>query len=136
MSASPNAKEFAQLLLAYEAVSGKRIGVGTTAGFRVCEKLRGALSKLMGQGGFRSLLARAQSLAGAEIPWLLSLEINGNGSLEGITQMQEELNARTVAQGEAALVSHLLALLVTFIGPALTLRLLHDIWPEMEELNH
>jgi hypothetical protein len=37
--------------------------------------------------------------------------------------------------GERVLVAHLLGLLVTFIGPALTRRLLQDIWPKLEDLE-
>jgi hypothetical protein len=35
-----------------------------------------------------------------------------------------------VAGGEVVLVGHLLGLLVLFIGPALTIQLVHQVWPE------
>ena len=35
-----------------------------------------------------------------------------------------------IAEGEAVLVAQLIGLLVTFIGEALTLHLLHEAWPE------
>ena len=37
-----------------------------------------------------------------------------------------------VIEGEASLVGQLLGLLVIFIGSALTLQLIHDIWPKWE----
>ena len=127
MTESPIAipKEFAQRLLGFEKALGKTDGENRAV-FRVCEKLRGPLGKRLGIDGFRSLLARAQILAGAEVSWILTLTIGADGSLDG---PKAKLNARTVAEGEVVLVGHLLALLVLLIGPAVTLQLLHDAWP-------
>ena len=103
--------------------------------FRVCEKLRMALSQLTGVGGFRSLLARALALAGAEVPWLRAVHIKANGSLEGVEALQAKLAKENISLGEVTLVARLLGLLVTFIGPALTERLVQDIWPQIEDLK-
>jgi hypothetical protein len=35
-----------------------------------------------------------------------------------------------VMEGEVVLVGHLLGLLVLFIGPALTIQLVHQVWPD------
>jgi hypothetical protein len=134
-SATPKRKDFARRLLIYEAATGTRVGANDSAVFRVCEKLRRSLAKLLGAGGFRSLLVRAQVLAGAEVSWLLELQVKADGSLDSVGELEAKLDTRAVTEGEAALVAHLLGLLVTFIGPALTLRLLQNIWPKMENLN-
>ncbi len=134
-SATTKLKEFARRLLIYEAATGTRIGVNGSAVFRVCEKLRGPLGKVLGDGGFRSLLARALVLAGAEVPWLRGLRIKPDGVLEGLLELEGKLDLRAIAEGEVALVAQLLGLLVTFIGPVLTLQLLRDIWPKLENLN-
>ncbi|MEO8428767.1 MAG: response regulator [Verrucomicrobiota bacterium] len=131
---TPNLKGFARRLLACEAVSGKLAAKDFPA-FRVCEKLRGPFGKLMGIGSFRSLLSRALELAGAEIPRLRALQIKADGSLEGLSGLAAKLDSRVVAEGEVALVSQLLGLLLTFIGAALTLRLLNEIWPKLSDLN-
>ncbi|MBA2585380.1 MAG: hypothetical protein H0U99_02730 [Chthoniobacterales bacterium] len=128
-SATPVPKEFARLLLAYEVASDKPADAKDSVAFRVCEKLRGPLGKLMGVDGFRSLLSRALALACGEVPWLCSLEIKADGSLVGLDELEAKRDSRAVAEGEAILAGQLLGLLVIFIGPALTLRLLHDIWP-------
>jgi hypothetical protein len=127
MTESPIAipKEFAQRLLGFEKALGKTDGENRAV-FRVCEKLRGPLGKRLGIDGFRSLLARAQILAGADVSWILTLTIGADGSLDG---PKAKLDARTVAEGEVVLVGHLLALLVLLVGPAVTLQLLHDVWP-------
>ena len=128
-------KESARRLLAYESASGQRAGAKDSPAFRVCEKLRGPLGKLMGTGGFHSLLARALSLAIAEVPWLHTLQILADGSLAGLNEPAAQRDARAVAEGEVVLVAQLLGLLVTFIGPALTQGLLHDVWPKLDDLN-
>ncbi len=128
-------KEFARRLLAYEAASGEPADAQESAAFRVCEKLRGPMGKLIGVDGFRSLLSRAQALGCAEVPWLCALQIQADGSLEGLDELEAKLDARAVTEGEGVLVGQLLGLLVIFIGPALTLGLLHDIWPRWTILN-
>ncbi len=132
-NATPKLKEFARRLLAHDAAMGKQGGASNT--FRVCEKIRGPLGKLAGVGGFRSLLSRALALAGGEVPSLRALHVKADGSLEGLEEFEAKLDSREVAEGEAALMSELLGLLVTFIGPALTQQLLHGIWPKINELD-
>jgi len=134
-STAPKLKEFARRLLAQDADSGNSADTKDFEAFPVCEKLRGPLSRLAGVGGFRSLQSRALAMAGAEVAWLRSLQIKPDGSLEGFDKLKAKLDSHEVAEGEVALVSQLLELLVTFIGPALTLQLLHDIWPKMNDLD-
>jgi hypothetical protein len=128
-------KELARRLLAYEAASGKPANTKAFAAVRVCKKLRGPLGKILGNGVFRSLLSRALALAAAEVSWLRTLQINADGTLEGLDQLEAKLDSRVSAEGEVGLLSQLLGLLITFIGPALTLQLLSDIWPKMDELS-
>ncbi len=134
-SATPKLREFTRRLLAYEVASGKPANAKDSAAFRVCEELRQPLGKLLGIGGFRALLARALAVAGAEVPWLRALQIKADGCWEGLNELEGKLDPRAIAEGEVVLVSQLLALLVTFIGSALTLPLLHDIWPKMDDLD-
>ena len=92
---------------------------------RVCDKLRRPLTALAGVAGFRSLLARALTLAKQESPVLSSLEVKPDGSLQG-------LNGEA-AQAGAVLIAHLLGLMITFIGESITLRLLHDVWLDLPD---
>ncbi len=129
-SAAPEPKEIARQLLAYEVASTKTPDAENSAAFRVCEQLRGPLGKIMGGGGFRSVLSRALALACADVPWLCAIQIWTDGSLHGLDELEAKLEPAAVAEGEVVLVGYLLGVLVTFIGPALTLELLHDIWPK------
>jgi hypothetical protein len=133
--AAPKMKELTRRLLAYESASGKPVSAKNSATLRVCEKLRVQLTELIGVRGFHTLLSRAKAVAGAEFPWLCELGIRSDGSLEKLPELEAKFDSPAVTEGQIVLVSQLLELLVTFIGPALTLRLLHDIWPKMEEFD-
>jgi len=97
----------------------------------VIEKLRIILTKFAGAEGFASLLRRALLLASAEVPALQSVKIGTDGRLDGFEQIVAD-KATGAAGGEAAvaITSHLLDLLVTFIGEPLTLTLVRAAWPD------
>ena len=113
-------RELAQSLLAYEADEAGVAMPNEPAVCRVCDKLRRPLTTLAGAAGFRSLLARALTLAQRESPALHAWEVKADGSVE-------VPNGEAVPSG-AVLIAHLIGLMITFIGEALTLRLLHDVW--------
>lgn len=120
-------RALAEQLVAYEAAFGSVYAADSLATCRVCEKLRRPLVTLTGTAGFSSLLARALTLAKRESSALNAVQVNPDGSLENLN-------------GEAALVhpilvGHLLALLITFIGEALTVQLLLDVWPDLPGLG-
>jgi nicotinic acid phosphoribosyltransferase len=130
---SPNVKDFAKQLLALESLSpDKSEGADGDAAFRICEKLRVLLQRLMGAAGFRALFSRALALAGEDVAWLRGLHIQASGALEGLAELKPKLSDEQMAAGEIALVTELLELLVTFIGPALTLQLLREAWPNAD----
>jgi hypothetical protein len=123
--ASPQMREFAERLLADEAAAAISSEADVPVAFRICEKLRRPLTTLAGAAGFHSLLLRALRLAIREAPGLGALQVNATGMLEDI----EPNEYNNDAEGQALLVAHLVGLLFTFIGETLTLRLMHDVWP-------
>ena len=125
--------DFARRLIAYEAESSKSGEGKDSRAFGVCEKLRSPLSRMTGVACFRSLLSRALALAGGEAPWLRALHIKADGTLEGLEEL--EIAEEKIVSGEVVLVARFIGLLVTFIGPTMTLELLQDVWPKMEDLN-
>ena len=131
-SASPALKKFAQRLIAHEGNGPSSEKVART--FRIFEGLREPLVQLAGLGGFRSLLARSVALASGDVPWLRGMQVRADGSLEGLEERQASLSAEDIALGEVAVAVRFIGLLVTFIGPSLTVQLLKDIWPKMDEL--
>jgi hypothetical protein len=119
----------ARRLIAEESRSSDAVNSGGWPAFRVCEKLRRPLSTLAGAAGFRSLLARALTLAKGESSWLQEVKINPDGSFDYTTELLAEFETEKAVRGGVAIVTQLLGLLITFIGEALTLRLVHDVWP-------
>lgn len=107
------------------------------AAYRVCDKLGKSLSVLTGVRGFAALSARALSQAGEEVPWLAELlKVDANGALLLPSRDAEaSVSSRDSAKGGLALVVHLLALLATFVGEALTLRLVQQVWPRLPLKN-
>lgn len=119
---NPNTREIAERLLVYEAGEQSPSGSNTLPAVHVCQKLSLPLSKLVGETGSRALLARALTLAKREAEVLSRVKVTDDGALEGWNGEAEV--ASTV------LVGHLIGLVETFLGEALTLRLLHDVWPD------
>jgi hypothetical protein len=122
---SPKIQELAQRLFAYEAAADNPSEANMPAGLRVSEKLRRPLSTLVGSSGFRSLLARALTLAKAQAPGLSAVQIKPDGSLEGLSDLGNQDQA---AAGVILIAQLLLGLLVTFIGESLMLSLVLDAW--------
>ncbi len=128
-------RDLAQRLLTVEAASQSVSTLHTHEAVRVCEKLRISLTRFAGADGFLSLIRRALALARAEVPALQSVQVMADGRLEGLDEIAAE--ARHVdsrlygkVEGALAITTHLLELLVTFIGKPLTLRLLREAWPD------
>ncbi len=128
-AATPATRNLGLWLLAQEAIGGTP-SEKTDATFRVCGKLRESLSILAGAAGYRSLISRALTLAKKEAPSLEKIQVKADGSLEctGTVDLQQGMDE--AAMGGAVLVAQLLALLFVFIGRALTLRLVRDLWPD------
>jgi hypothetical protein len=119
----------AKHLIAYEARRNKSSETKAPAVFRVTDKLRPHLAMLMGNGGFRALLARALTLANEEVQWLRAVHVKADGTLEGLEELHAQLAPAEFLEGDVALLTQLLGLLVAFIGPDLTSRLVGEIWP-------
>jgi len=128
--ATPQMRAFAEVLIACETSETPSFGSTHPVDFPVFEKLRTPLAMLMGNGGFRALFARAHALARAEIPWLRGLHVNTDGALAWEEELHPSLAPAEILEGRIVLLAQMLGLLVAFIGPGLTARLIGEIWPE------
>jgi hypothetical protein len=113
-----------------ERRAGASPDVKSRPAFQVCEKLRGPLATFAGAAGFRSLLSRALTLARVQAPLLRGIEIQPDGSFQYSAEFHAQLDTPEAAQAAAVLVEQLLGLLDVFIGEALTLRLVQEVWPK------
>lgn len=127
--ASPQMRSIAKQLMAPETGEESAAADNSTP-FRALEKLRPHLSMLMGPGGYQALLARALVLATAEVPWLNSLQVDADGELRAVGA-PAAFEVAVASEAEVVLLTQLLGLLVAFVGPALTLRLLTQMWPQL-----
>jgi len=70
--------------------------------------------------GFRSLLARALTLARAEAPSLSAVQVAADGSLRGLDELASQTDKEQARDGGAILIAQLIGLLLTFVGEGLT----------------
>ena len=124
-------RAFAEHLISFETRESKSSGTSPPPAFPVGEKLRPHLANLMGNAGFRALLARSLALTNAEVPWLRAVHVNSDGSLEGLDELEGQVGADKFFEGRVALLAQLLGLLVAFIGEHLTLLLVREVWPKL-----
>jgi hypothetical protein len=124
-------RSIAQRLIKYETLGNNFSETTDTATFQVTDRLRPHLATLMGNGGFRALLARALRLASAEVSWLRGVQVSADGTLEGLAIPHARLSPADFREGRIVLLAQLLGLLVAFIGPGLTSRLVGEIWPQL-----
>jgi hypothetical protein len=132
MKTSPETLDLARRLLAYEAVSGKPSEPAESAVVRVCGKLRSPLCALAGVAGYRSLLSRALTLARAKAPSLSAVQVTADGYLQGLGEFEPQIDKGHAEDGGVILIAQLLGLFLTFIGEALTLRLVQDVSPHLK----
>ena len=124
-------RSFAKRLMDSEARGNTSSAANSAVAFPVTDKLRPQLAILMGSGGVRALLARALALTTTEVSWLSAAQVNADGDLEGLEASGLQVSAAEFLEGRVVLLAHLLGLLVAFIGPSLTSRLVGEIWPRI-----
>jgi hypothetical protein len=61
-------------------------------------------------------LTRALLLAGAELPWLREVHVNGRGTLERLEALRGQFASADFIDGEIVLLTKLLALLEAFMA--------------------
>lgn len=127
---APAVRDLARRLLAHEAGESQNREEMAHVAECACTKLRFHLIKVVGLEGFRALLTRALALAKSETPWLSAVQVQADGSLAGLGEAASRQDRDQATKGFGALLTQFLGLLVTFIGEALTLRLVREIWPE------
>lgn len=131
MRATPQMRDFAARVIAFEMGENASSGTTTPVAFAVCEKLRPQWANLMGNIGFRTLLSRALTIASADAPWLKRVQVKADGPLEWTCELEVQADAAEMAAGSVVLITELLGLLEGFIGETLARRLMQDMWPKL-----
>jgi hypothetical protein len=92
MTITPEMRDLAQRLLAYEADAGKSSISMESPTLRACEKLRQCLVSFAGVASFQSIAVRALVLAQAEVPSLCTVQVTAEGSLQGLGDVEFQSN--------------------------------------------
>ena len=129
--ASTRMRHFAKRLTVCERNANLPSETTNASAFHVCERLRVHLATLMGTTGSRELLLCALLRAKEESPCLGGVQVNADGALEGLEELQAKHNRDEPFEGGVVLVAQLLGLLTAFIGETLTLRFVREVWPEV-----
>jgi hypothetical protein len=128
----PQTRDLAQRLIAYESAAGKISEPTKLAAFRVCETLRQPLAALAGVAGFRSLLSRALTLARAEAPSLSAVQVAADGSLQGLDDLEPQIDKDQAREAGVILIAQLIGTLLFFMGEGVTLRLvISEVFPHL-----
>jgi hypothetical protein len=127
----PELRELVRRLLACDATAGKTPEPSESATLRVYEELRQSLDGVVGVTAFQLLASRALAMAKEEAPSLGTVHIAANGSLLGLIEHepQNDNDMDRAGDGGILLIAHLVGLLHTFLGEALTISLLRNAWP-------
>ena len=133
--ATSQMRKVAERVIAHETKGNRSSEASGPTAFQACEKMRPNLATLMGNAGVRALLSRTLALANADLPWLRTVQVGADGSLDGLDELNGRVAPREMAEGGAVVFAQLLELLVAFIGDALTLRLVHEVWPKLSLAN-
>ena len=133
--ATPATRRLARYLLELEMKAFDEPQKEAIVVLRVFEKLQNYLSNLIGIAGFQALLSRALTLAKLESTWLNEVHVQANSRLVGFSETALKYSQQDVSDGNAALLTQFLGLLNTFIGEALTLRLVNEVWPEVQLID-
>jgi hypothetical protein len=129
---SSDSRGLARRLFASEADADEASEPTESVPLRVYEKLRQRLCFLAGVAGFYSLASRALKLAKSESPELSDVQVAADGSLQGLCKpdAQSGIVRNGTGEGETILIARLLGLLFVFLGEAVTLNLISDLWPD------
>ena len=132
MTTPPQMRDLANRLVACEAAVSNASESMESATLRVYEKLRMRLSVLVGVAGFLALAFRALAQAKADAPTLWAVEVAADGSLTGMEESASpvDIDNDLAGKGGVVLIARLLGLLLMFLGEALTLNLISDLWPD------
>jgi hypothetical protein len=126
----------ARRVLSIEAAGRRANDAHVHEAVRVCQKIGISLIRFAGADGWASLLRRSLALAREDVPSLGQITLKPDGSMDGLEALAAQ-DAQSGVEAGAAIIAHLLGLLVTFIGEPLTLRLLRESWPgvSLDETN-
>lgn len=132
MTLSRETQDLARRLLEHEASADESSESKECRAFRVSEALRRLLCALVGPTDYRSFLARALTLAKAEAPSLSAVQVTSDGSLQGLNDVELQYGQHHANEDAVILIAQVLEVFRTFLGGALTVKLVQNASPALE----
>lgn len=123
---SQTIRELASRLIAAEASAGTGRDFHVAA--LVCSKLQLSLTRFAGADAFSALMRRSLALSRAEIPALKDVKVGPEGCVEGL----DLVTADGGIESGTTITANFLWLLVTFVGEPGAMRLVKDVWPDLQ----
>lgn len=118
-------------LLQREGAFGEGASEVAAGAVQASEKLCAHLGRIVGPLGISTLFVRSLFLTRARFPWLvLDPHAGPEGRWQALRSCLEAQDADVAREASLSLVTHLLRLIAGFIGDALVLRLLAEVWPD------
>lgn len=136
MTLSRETQDLARRLLEYEASADKSSESKQSNVFRASEELRHLLCALVGPADYRSFLTRALTLAKAEAPTLAPVQVTLDGSLRGLDEVELQNHQQRAGDPAVILLAQVLEVFRTFLGGALTIKLVQNASPALEAATH
>jgi len=132
---SPSARDLARRALLDTGGGQREPAALVEAADHAYARLRDRLADLIGVLGYDALVARAVRLAQAESPGLtrVTVAVQAEDGLQGLRAFTLTSSGDPVAaaEGLAALLAHIIGLLIVFVGEDLAVRLVREAWPEL-----
>jgi len=125
-------RNLARRLLAHEALAATTSPQTESATIRIYEKLRQQLSVTVGVHGFQVFASRALRLSKSEYPKLSAVQITPDGTLDGLGEVEWQIDEDQNGQVGEVLIAQLLGLFLIFLGEPTTLRLTETLGLRLE----
>jgi len=115
-----------------DTLTADRDGLATAVE-RICQKFFKRLARVSSMAACQSLLSRAVHIPRLEFPFLEGVRVGSEKGplVDGLRASLDGVDAVHARAGVEAVLGTFFDLLAAFVGEDITLRMLHDVWPEL-----
>lgn len=131
--ATPKSRDLAERLISVGVIETESSTSKPPAVFTVIDNLRPFLAQVVGVLGFSAVLARALAITSAHTAWLRAVHVKPDGSLNGLDELEANVDPEEIAEGRIVMLAEFVSLLVELIGERLVLQLVHQAMPEVSK---
>lgn len=125
-------RELGAWILSHELALLKDDATEAAAAEQACRRFYGRLRPLVTLPGSQAFLSRSLHLAAREHPFLVNVRAGSSEEecLQGLDHALNDIDPASAAAAFITVLSHMIALLVTFIGHDLTMHAIREVWPD------